>query len=214
MFSTVTIWIPNTWILDSSEYQTVWVSGIDMVQSRDLADHSNTGFWTLNRLFQSGFQTTICIPDHLHTRPFDNPTQIYHLYTRLVRYSDGYCIQIISVRFSSNGWMIQQLTFQVPKRRCYWSPCEWSESGGSKFNLKKKSTHAPVYVTSFSSISYYSNVRLISNIELEQNFQSILSVCFEIWPQLSQDWRNKMGWKFFGCLCQKVLYQKNLSIFV
>ena len=30
-----------------------------------------------------------------------------------------------------------------------------------------------INVTSFSSISYYSNVRLISKIELEQNFQSI-----------------------------------------
>ena len=31
-----------------------------------------------------------------------------------------------------------------------------------------------IYVTSFYSISYYSNVRLISKIELEQNFQSII----------------------------------------
>ena len=31
-----------------------------------------------------------------------------------------------------------------------------------------------INVTSFSSISYYSNVRLISKIELEQNFQSII----------------------------------------
>ena len=30
-----------------------------------------------------------------------------------------------------------------------------------------------IYVTSFSGISYYSNVRWISKIELEQNFQSI-----------------------------------------
>ena len=30
-----------------------------------------------------------------------------------------------------------------------------------------------INVTTFSSISYYSNVRLISKIELEQNFQSI-----------------------------------------
>ena len=34
-------------------------------------------------------------------------------------------------------------------------------------------SHA-VHVTSFSSISYYSYVRLISKIELEQNFQSII----------------------------------------
>ena len=31
-----------------------------------------------------------------------------------------------------------------------------------------------INVTSFSSISYYSNVRLISKLELEQNFQSII----------------------------------------
>ena len=31
--------------------------------------------------------------------PFDNWTQIYHLNTRLVRYSDGYCIQLKKTRF-------------------------------------------------------------------------------------------------------------------
>ena len=31
-----------------------------------------------------------------------------------------------------------------------------------------------INVSSFSSISYYSNVRLISKIELEQNFQPII----------------------------------------
>ena len=41
--STVTIWIPNTPIPDSSEYRTLWVSSIQMVMSHDLADHSNTG---------------------------------------------------------------------------------------------------------------------------------------------------------------------------
>ena len=35
-------------------------------------------------------------------------------------------------------------------------------------------------VTSFSSISYYSNARLISKIELEQNFQSIIIFQIEI----------------------------------
>ena len=34
---------------------------------------------------------------HLNTRPFDNWTQFYHLYTRLVQYSDGYCIQMVKV---------------------------------------------------------------------------------------------------------------------
>ena len=42
--------------------------------------------------FKSSFQATIQIPDHhSNTRPFDNQTQIYHLNTWLVRYSDGYC---------------------------------------------------------------------------------------------------------------------------
>ena len=35
--------IQNTWILESSEYRTVWVSSIQMVKSCDLADHSNNG---------------------------------------------------------------------------------------------------------------------------------------------------------------------------
>ena len=51
----------------------------------------NRTFWTINRLFQSGFQTTSQIPDHMTTRPFDNRTLIYHSNTRLVRYSVGYC---------------------------------------------------------------------------------------------------------------------------
>ena len=37
--SLVAICIPDTWIPDSSEYRTLWVSGIQMVKSSDLADH-------------------------------------------------------------------------------------------------------------------------------------------------------------------------------
>ena len=75
----------NTWIPDSSEYQTVWVSGIQMVKSCDLVVSSGhfrafyvvffpleyiptthsitiTGhFGLLTGFFQSGFQTTIQI---------------------------------------------------------------------------------------------------------------------------------------------------------
>ena len=62
----VTICIPNNWIPDSTEYQTVWVPGIQMNKSRDLADHSNYGhFGPSTGFFQSGFQITIWIPDHL-----------------------------------------------------------------------------------------------------------------------------------------------------
>ena len=39
---------------------------------------------------------------------------------------------------------------------------------------KFKKTSKMIYVTRFSSISYYSNVRLISKIEFEQNFQSTI----------------------------------------
>ena len=43
-------------------------------------------FWTINRLFSS----PVFRPS-FNTGPFNNQTQIYHLNTRLVRYSDGYC---------------------------------------------------------------------------------------------------------------------------
>ena len=42
----------------------------------------------INRLFQSGFQTSTI---------FDNQTQIYHLNTILVWYSDSYCIFFLSM---------------------------------------------------------------------------------------------------------------------
>ena len=88
---TVTIWILDTRIQVSSEYWTVWVSSIQMVKSRDLAAHLNTGhFGPLKFRFSD---------HHSDTRPLDNrtlnililQTQIYHSNTRLVRYSDGYC---------------------------------------------------------------------------------------------------------------------------
>ena len=40
--NTVTIWILNIWVPDSSKYPTVWVFGIQMVKSCDLVDHLNT----------------------------------------------------------------------------------------------------------------------------------------------------------------------------
>ena len=84
----------NTWIPDSSEYRTVWVSGIHMV-SCDLADHLNTGH---KQAFSVRFSD-----HHWNSGPFDNQTQIYHLNTRLVRYSDGYCIYLfMQINKSSN----------------------------------------------------------------------------------------------------------------
>ena len=104
---TVTIWIPNTWLSDSSEYWTEWLSGFQMVKSHDLADHLNTrhfGPWTD---FLSLFSD-----HHSNTGPFDNQTQIYHLNTRLVWYSDGYCkcffqIQVSLGRFQDRKSVIQ-----------------------------------------------------------------------------------------------------------
>ena len=41
----VTILISNIRIFDSPEYRTQWVSGIQMVKSRELMDHLNTGYF-------------------------------------------------------------------------------------------------------------------------------------------------------------------------
>ena len=52
----------------------------------------------INRLYSVRFSSC-----HFITGPFDNGTQIYHLNTRLVRYSDGYCIlsNILAVKFDA-----------------------------------------------------------------------------------------------------------------
>ena len=58
--------------MDSSEYQTVKVSGIQMVRSCDLVDHSNTGhFGPLMGFFSVRFSD-----HHSNSGPFDNQTQI------------------------------------------------------------------------------------------------------------------------------------------
>ena len=86
--NTVTIWITNTWIPESSEYWTVRVSSTQIVNSRDLADHLNTGhFEPFTGFFQLGFQTTIQIPGYL----LATGHKFTNLNNRLVRYSDGYC---------------------------------------------------------------------------------------------------------------------------
>ena len=43
-----------------------------------------------------------------------------------------------------------------------------------KADLSTEKSNSAIHVTSFSSISFYSNVRLISKLELEQNFQSTM----------------------------------------
>ena len=45
-------------------------------------------------------------PSHSNTRPFANRTTFNHFNTGLVRYSDGYCIQIITVIFQDQVLII------------------------------------------------------------------------------------------------------------
>ena len=66
------------------------VSGMQMVKSHDLANHLNiVHFGALIGFFSPVFRPT-----------FEYWTQIYHSNTRLVRYSDGYCIS--SLVFSNS----------------------------------------------------------------------------------------------------------------
>ena len=106
---TVTIWIPNTWMPDSmgvqySNGKVMWLGGPFEYRT----------IWTTNRLFQSGFQTTIWIPDYLNTR--------------LVRYSDGYCIQsgvLFSGLTSTSFWRMSTLQTPVsstPRRKSLSQP--------------------------------------------------------------------------------------------
>ena len=72
IWSIVTIWILNTWIPDNmgvqySNGKVMWLHG----------PFEYRIFWTINRLFQSDFQTTIWIPNHLttgHNLPFKYQT--------------------------------------------------------------------------------------------------------------------------------------------
>ena len=80
--STVIIWIPDTWIPNSmgvlySNGKLKSLSGPFEYQT----------FWTINKLFSFRFSD-----HHLNSSPFYNQTQINHSNTRLVQYSDGYCM--------------------------------------------------------------------------------------------------------------------------
>ena len=97
---TVAIWIPNTWIPDSSEKQAVWVSGIQMVVWLG----GPFKYWT----FWTGFQTTIWIPGHSTTDtnlPFEYLTSLvfrwllYYLKTQLVKvqFSDVSVLKVSSI---------------------------------------------------------------------------------------------------------------------
>ena len=78
--------ITNTWIPDSMGVRysngNKWLGGPFKYRT----------FWTINRLFSVRFSD-----HHLNTWPFDNRTQMYHLNTRLVQYSDGYCIYFMVI---------------------------------------------------------------------------------------------------------------------
>ena len=58
-----------------------------MVKSVDLVDHLIPHILDYKLAFSVQFSD-----HHLNTRPFDNRTKIYYPNTRLVQYSDGYCI--------------------------------------------------------------------------------------------------------------------------
>ena len=62
-----------------SKSKVMWPGGLFKYQK----------FWTINILFSVQFSDC-----HSNTGPFDNRTQIYLLNTRLVWYSDAYCITI------------------------------------------------------------------------------------------------------------------------
>ena len=92
--TTVTIWKPNTWIPDSmgvrySNGKVTWLGG----------PFEYWTFWTINKFFSLRFSY------HPNIGPFDNRTQIYHLNTRLVQYSNGYCIWIPD---KSRIWMVKK----------------------------------------------------------------------------------------------------------
>ena len=39
-----------------------------------------------------------------------------------------------------------------------------------------------------------------------------LSVCYKLWPQLSQDWENRIGWYFLGDIFAKISDLKNFYL--
>ena len=62
-----------------------------------------------------GFFSVRFSDHHLNTKPFDNQTQIYHLNTKLVQYSDGYCIG--PVRKSDPHCVLNQIYLSQQERQ-------------------------------------------------------------------------------------------------
>ena len=116
---TVTIWILNTWIPDS---MGVWYSKGKVTWLGEAFKYRT--FWTINRLFSVRFS------DHYsNTRLFDNRTQIYHLNTRLVRYSDVYSTHCLAIFLAIFGNFLERdrlrpasIAVQKP-RALYWVFC-------------------------------------------------------------------------------------------
>ena len=96
----VTIRIPDTWISDflvSGIQMAFWCLCTQTIQKPD------KNFQFLNGLgpqipkchLKTGQKCPV-FRCHLNTGPFTNQTTFNHLNTGLVRYSDGYCIQMVS----------------------------------------------------------------------------------------------------------------------
>ena len=112
-------------------------------------------------------------PSHLNTRPFANRTTFDHLNTGLIRYSDCYCTCVWSSKGLDFESRQNPVNYQVVTQLL---PCPllpslirslWTDPLIFSSQLKVvKMQSGSIDVTSFSSISYYSNVRLISKIIL------------------------------------------------
>ena len=102
------------WIPDSSEYQTVWVTGVQMVVTRLGGTLDYQTFWTINRLFPDHHNFALLLRrcsrraiaaaapvaapvrispqwERFYTMPIRQPDTNLPFEYRLVRYSDGYC---------------------------------------------------------------------------------------------------------------------------
>ena len=99
---TVTIWIPNTWIPDSSEYPTLLLSVNQKVKSCDGWPFKYWTFFDHNQTFFS----------LVFRPPFENLMHIYQLNTRLVQYSDAFWFRkIISIWFIIRFQKLKSIKF-------------------------------------------------------------------------------------------------------
>ena len=120
--------------MDSSEYPTVWVYGIQMVVTRLGGPFKYRRFWTINRLISVQFSD-----HHLTTRPFNNQT-IWQQDTNLpfeyqtspgLRWSLYGLNQREKIQWGSEIWT--SLDFKLSKR-------SWVANGlDFKWNLKSGS---------------------------------------------------------------------------